>query len=683
MIRLALTGSIGMGKSATAAMFAARGIPVYDADAAVHAAYAPGGEAVAPIEWAFPGVIGEDGGIDRAKLRGKVAKNPDAMKKLESIVHPIIAQANRAFLEKAIADKADIIVLDIPLLFETGGEKRVDVIAVVTAPPDVQRQRVMARGQMTEAEFEAILARQVPDSVKRERADFVINTGLGMTASFSTMLVENRTLVPGALSMVSQSGGLAVMAHARAQSFGLGFRVTASVGNEAVLGIADFVHALVDDDGTRVIAVYAEGLADPDAFVGALAAARAREKPVVVLKGGASDASSRAALAHTGRLAGSGRTFDAICREFAVIRVHSTEELLDVGLSLAALRPGQLPASSRVLVSSFGGGSGVVCTDQCERAGLTVPALSPHAQATLEPLVTPLSSVANPIDFTPGMMTTPKHRATMPAALDVLADLPEVDAWLFLAAGFDKLAPEVVELVDRARTRAAKPMLLTWQAMPAGTPEALAARGLYVFDEHDRAVRALRHIVGYAAALRSRVRRADNAAAIPFPWQEHVPAGDAPQDELLEHHAKRKRRQTAALQDGFDGLAERGLGVSEQAAVLFEQQGSRLLNAEQRHVRARIGDLQITADRYVDLCLLVALSVLDAERVLSRGDKERAGKRHRAEESAIQQDQRSALADDVDLAARRPRQSQDALPLCHRLRSELRADPRITLEAAQ
>lgn len=354
----------------------------------------------------------------------------------------------------------------------------------------------------------------------------VINTGLGMTASFSTMLVENRELVPGALSMVSQSGGLAVMAHARAQAFGLGFRVTASVGNEAVLGIADFVHALVDDDGTRVIAVYAEGLADPDAFVAALAAARAKAKPVVVLKGGTSEAAGRAALAHTGRLAGSGRTFDAICREFAVIRVHSTEELLDVGLSLASLRRDQLPAGARVLVSTFGGGSGVVCTDQCERAGLAVPVLSAHAQATLGPLVTPLSSVANPVDFTPGMMTTAAHRATMPAALDVLADLPDVDAWLFLAAGFDKLAPEVVELYDRARTRSARPMLLTWQAMPAGTPQALAARGIYAFDEHARAVRALTHIVGYATALRSRVRQVPATEA--FAWHAHVPVDDAP-----------------------------------------------------------------------------------------------------------------------------------------------------------
>lgn len=179
MIKLALTGSIGMGKSATAAMFAARGVPVYDADAAVHKAYGPGGEAVAPLEWAFPGVIGKDGGIDRAKLRAKVAKNPDAMKRLESIVHPIVAGAQRAFLEKAEASGADIVVLDIPLLFETGGDKRADAIVVVTAPEAVQRARVMQRGGMTEDEFEAILARQTPDSVKRRSADFVINTGFG------------------------------------------------------------------------------------------------------------------------------------------------------------------------------------------------------------------------------------------------------------------------------------------------------------------------------------------------------------------------------------------------------------------------------------------------------------------------------------------------------------------------
>ena len=179
MIKLALTGSIGMGKSATAAMFAARGVPVYDADAAVHAVYAPGGEAVAPIEAEFPGVTNAQGGIDRTMLRQRVVVDTAAMKRLEAIVHPIVGGLQRAFLEKAATDGHAMVVLDIPLLFETGGEKRADAILVVSAPPDVQKARVLARGQMTEAEFEAILARQVPDSVKRGRADFVIDTSQG------------------------------------------------------------------------------------------------------------------------------------------------------------------------------------------------------------------------------------------------------------------------------------------------------------------------------------------------------------------------------------------------------------------------------------------------------------------------------------------------------------------------
>lgn len=183
MIKLALTGSIGMGKSATAAMFAARGVPVYDADAAVHRVYAPGGEAVAPLEAEFPGVTGPDGAIDRAALRQRVMQNPSAMKRLEEIVHPIVGGQQLAFLQRAMADGHGIVVLDIPLLFETGGDKRADAILVVSAPPDVQRARVLARGQMTEAEFEAILVRQVPDSVKRSRADFIIDTSQGFAAA--------------------------------------------------------------------------------------------------------------------------------------------------------------------------------------------------------------------------------------------------------------------------------------------------------------------------------------------------------------------------------------------------------------------------------------------------------------------------------------------------------------------
>lgn len=179
MIKVALTGSIGMGKSATAALFAERGVPVFDADAAVHTAYSPGGEAVAQVEWAFPGVMNAAGAVDRDLLRAKVAKNPKALEKLNAIVHPIVGSMRATFLEKAVAARADIVVFDVPLLFETGGDKHVDAIVVVTAPPEVQRSRVLARGKMTADEFEAILARQTPDSDKRQRADFVINTGYG------------------------------------------------------------------------------------------------------------------------------------------------------------------------------------------------------------------------------------------------------------------------------------------------------------------------------------------------------------------------------------------------------------------------------------------------------------------------------------------------------------------------
>lgn len=384
-----------------------------------------------------------------------------------------------------------------------------------------------AAGQARQRELEA-LCRDSPIKLCGPNCIGVINTAIGLTASFSSMLTEHAELTPGVVSMVSQSGGIAVMAHSRAQAFGLGFRVTVSCGNEAVVGLADFVRALVHDDGTRVIAVYAEGLSDPDAFVAALALARERRKPVVVLKGGTTAASGRAALAHTGRLAGSDRTFDAICREFAVVRVHSSEELLDVCLQMGSLRQDQWPAGDRVLVSSFGGGSGVVCTDQCERAGLSVPALAETTQRALQPLVTPLSSVGNPIDFTPGMMTVAEHRAHLPAALDVLAAAPDVDAWLFLAAGFGKLAPDLVAMYDAVRQRTDKPMCVTWQAMPAGTLEQLAARGIYTFTEHARAANTLQHLVRHADALR-RPMRCGAPAVTPFVWDAHVDGACGPQ----------------------------------------------------------------------------------------------------------------------------------------------------------
>lgn len=182
MITLGLTGSIGMGKSTTAAMFREAGIPVYDADAAVADIYLKGGAAVAPLEAAFPGVT-RDGAVDREALRQRVLGDDEAMAKLNSVVHPLLGKDRVAFFEKAVAAKADLVVLDIPLLFETGGERNMDAVAVVSAPAEMQRERVLARDGMTPERLDAILSRQTPDAEKRARADYVIDTGKGLEAA--------------------------------------------------------------------------------------------------------------------------------------------------------------------------------------------------------------------------------------------------------------------------------------------------------------------------------------------------------------------------------------------------------------------------------------------------------------------------------------------------------------------
>ncbi len=174
---LGLTGSIGMGKSATAAFFEKHGVPVHDSDAAVHRLYAPGGAAAEAIGAAFPGSLRPDGGVDRDALREAVLGDPVALQRLEALVHPLVAAQSRAFLERHA--EAPLAVLDIPLLFETGAEARCDFVVVVSAPAEVQRARVLARPGMTGAAFAKILAKQMPDAEKRRRADVVIDTSRG------------------------------------------------------------------------------------------------------------------------------------------------------------------------------------------------------------------------------------------------------------------------------------------------------------------------------------------------------------------------------------------------------------------------------------------------------------------------------------------------------------------------
>jgi dephospho-CoA kinase len=177
MFILGLTGSIGMGKSTTSGFFREAGIPVYDADSAVHRLYS--GKAAPLIEAAFPGTVA-DGVVDRVKLGAAVLGNPDAMKRLESIIHPLVQETQQDFRRTCREAGKSLVVLDIPLLFETGGDARVDAVVVVSAAPDIQRARVLARPGMTPDKFDAILSRQMPDSLKRQRAHMVIDTGLGL-----------------------------------------------------------------------------------------------------------------------------------------------------------------------------------------------------------------------------------------------------------------------------------------------------------------------------------------------------------------------------------------------------------------------------------------------------------------------------------------------------------------------
>lgn len=179
MILIGLTGSIGMGKSTTAAMFREAGTPVYDADAAVHDLYDVGGAAVGPVGEAFPGVV-KAGRVDREALREAVLTDPDALKRLNAIVHPLVGKDRIGFFHAAEAAGADLVVLDIPLLFETGGHANVDAIVVASAPAEMQRERVLARPGMTPERLDAILAQQVADVEKRARAHFVVDTSRGL-----------------------------------------------------------------------------------------------------------------------------------------------------------------------------------------------------------------------------------------------------------------------------------------------------------------------------------------------------------------------------------------------------------------------------------------------------------------------------------------------------------------------
>ena len=194
VIILGLTGSIGMGKSTAAATLRRLGVPLFDADAEVHRLLGPGGEAVAPVEAEFPGARNRTGAIDRQLLGQRVFGNRAVLRRLEGILHPMVRAAERRFVARAHARRERLAVLDIPLLFETGGTGRCDYVLVVSAPARLQRERVMRRPGMTESRFSGILRAQLPDPEKRRRADFIVPTGLGRNVSFRRLQAIVRTL---------------------------------------------------------------------------------------------------------------------------------------------------------------------------------------------------------------------------------------------------------------------------------------------------------------------------------------------------------------------------------------------------------------------------------------------------------------------------------------------------------
>lgn len=334
------------------------------------------------------------------------------------------------------------------------------------------------------------------------------NTSTGLTASYSSGLFDVEELASGAISLVSQSGGVTATAVALAGRAGYGFRHVVSVGNEAVLSVADFVNHFVSDDEVRVITVYMEGVQDGRQLTAALHRAHVARKPVIVLKGGRSPAAAAAAKSHTAALAGVDAVFSAVMERFGVVQVGSVEELLDTASFLSSLTTEQLTAGRRVAIVSTGGGGGVLSADQCHRHGLEVPPLPAEVVARVQPHLTPLAAISNPTDLTPDSINQAAWRAQLPEGLRNLARGDHVDAVLFLAAGQAHRAGEITEVIRGLRQATDKPVCVSWPAAPLDAIVGLAGQGVYAFPEHERAARALGHLGRYQPATGIHSRRA-------------------------------------------------------------------------------------------------------------------------------------------------------------------------------
>jgi acetate---CoA ligase (ADP-forming) len=348
----------------------------------------------------------------------------------------------------------------------------------------------------------------------------IVDTHTPVTASFASMMLGFDRFLAGNISMVSQSGGLATMGQAMAQLEGYGFRYMVSTGNEAVLDVADFVYALAADAATKVIAIYLEGARDGEKLRRALLAARAARKPVIVLKAGATQASAVAAAAHTGALVGEGRVWDAVLRDCAAIQVASLEELLDLAMQLSGADLAKLPRCRTVASVTFGGGSGVLSADQCDRVGIAVPALAEQTRAALADKVPPIASTRNPVDLTPQAYLDPQWLGHFPHALDLIVADPGVGMVFFQLGPMTRGDVEMAQMVADFRKRSPKPVVAAWPLVVAAARRRLREESVHIFPEYSRAVRTMGRLADYAEALDA---PRDAPPPTSFDWAAEVP----------------------------------------------------------------------------------------------------------------------------------------------------------------